>query len=223
MKKRISNILGRRQLVQAGIAGTMLFPFSLLANQAKFIQTASGALGPFYPDILPLDTDNDLVVSNDNFAIGDVTHLYGKVVYSNGDPLINATIEIWQADNQGIYLHSDEPNIKKRDANFQGYGRFLTNLKGEYYFRTIKPIEYNTGVYRTPHIHIKVSYKGQDVLVTQLYIKDEKSNLNDPLFLSLSRDEQQTVARSFTPVKHDNASNFVVNFPIVINRTPNIM
>ena len=35
--------------------------------------------GPFYPNKLPLDTDNDLISINDNLtpAVGEVTHLGG--------------------------------------------------------------------------------------------------------------------------------------------------
>lgn len=35
--------------------------------------------GPFYPDTLPLDTDNDLITINDSItpAVGEITHLTG--------------------------------------------------------------------------------------------------------------------------------------------------
>jgi hypothetical protein len=42
--------------------------------------------GPFYPDKLPLDTDNDLVRINDTITpgIGAITHLHGKVTDVKG-------------------------------------------------------------------------------------------------------------------------------------------
>ena len=52
---------------------------------------------------------------------------------------------------------------EQRDGNFQGFGRFMTNRKGEYYFRTIKPVPYPG---RTPHIHVAVKLKGKKELVT---------------------------------------------------------
>src|SRR5262245_7443111 len=53
--------------------------------------------GPFYPDHLPLDTDNDLIIVNDNVtpALGEVTHLSGKLMDAHGEPIRNAQIEIW--------------------------------------------------------------------------------------------------------------------------------
>src|SRR5213075_1741788 len=99
--------------------------------------------GPFYPDHLPLDTDNDLIIVNDSLtpAVGNITHLSGKILDGRGDPIRNALVEIWQVDNNGIYLHSRD-NLVKRDSNFQGFGRFLTGSTGEYYFRTLKPVAY---------------------------------------------------------------------------------
>ncbi|MCA9070687.1 MAG: intradiol ring-cleavage dioxygenase, partial [Planctomycetaceae bacterium] len=114
--------------------------------------------GPFYPDRMPLDTDNDLLIINDKITpgVGQITHLTGRILSPAGEPVRNAVVEIWQADNNGVYLHSRSDNGENRDANFQGFGRFLTGSKGEYYFRTIKPVPYAP---RTPHIHFAINIK----------------------------------------------------------------
>src|SRR4051812_4822560 len=54
--------------------------------------------GPFYPDKLPLDTDNDLLVINDGItpAVGAVTWLSGRILDRRGEPIRNALVEIWQ-------------------------------------------------------------------------------------------------------------------------------
>src|SRR5437016_12798375 len=64
--------------------------------------------GPFYPDKLPLDTDNDLIIVNDNLtpALGEVTWVSGRVLDSRGDPIRNALVEIWQCDANGVYIHT---------------------------------------------------------------------------------------------------------------------
>ena len=97
--------------------------------------------GPFYPDKLPLDTDNDLIIVDKNVtpAVGEITHLTGKITDAKGDPIKDAVIEIWQCDANAVYLHSSDSGRKKFDKNFQGFGKFTTNAKGEYRFRTIKP------------------------------------------------------------------------------------
>src|SRR5205085_11881309 len=108
--------------------------------QNTLVRTPEMTEGPFYPDHLPIDTDNDLLIINDSItpAVGAITHLGGKILDSRGDPIRNALIEIWQVDNTGSYLHShgtNPENGNKRDPNFQGYGRFLTASTGEFYFR----------------------------------------------------------------------------------------
>src|SRR5438045_2757017 len=80
--------------------------------------------GPFYPDRLPLDTDNDLVIVNNSItpAVGEITHLGGRVLGVNGDPLGDVVVEIWQVDNRGVYLHSADSGRRPRDVNSQGFG-----------------------------------------------------------------------------------------------------
>jgi len=62
--------------------------------------------GPFYPDKLPLDTDNDLLIINDEIspAVGEVTHLTGRILNLQGAPVRGALVEIWQCDNLGAYF-----------------------------------------------------------------------------------------------------------------------
>src|SRR6266849_3142229 len=103
----------------------------------ELVRTPRQTEGPFYPDHLPLDTDNDLIIVNDGLtpAVGEITHLSGRILDANGQPIRNALVEIWQVDNNGVYLHSRDTHAE-RDKNFQGFGRFLTGSSGEYYFRT---------------------------------------------------------------------------------------
>jgi protocatechuate 3,4-dioxygenase beta subunit len=86
--------------------------------------------GPFYPDKLPLDTDNDLVRINDTITpgVGAITHLHGRVTDVKGNPIPNARVEIWQVDHKGAYIHSRDGGLTgpKRDDHFQGFGRFMT-------------------------------------------------------------------------------------------------
>src|SRR2546421_2642562 len=106
----------------------ILMCVSAAAFADELVKTPMQTEGPFYPDKLPLDTDNDLIVVNDSLtpAVGSITHLSGKILDAKGDPLRNALVEIWQADANGAYLHSRSGNAPHRDANFQGFGRFLT-------------------------------------------------------------------------------------------------
>jgi protocatechuate 3,4-dioxygenase beta subunit len=175
--------------------------------------------GPFYPDHLPLDTDNDLIIVNDSIspAIGEITHLSGKLLDSKGDPIRNAVIEIWQVDGNGHYLHSRSAS-EKSDANFQGFGRFLTGSTGEYYFRTVKPVPYPG---RTPHIHFKVKERREDEFTTQCYIKGDPQNERDGVYRGI-RDKaaRESVTVDFKPLKDTKTGELEARFDIVRGITP---
>jgi len=186
----------------------------------ELTRTASQTEGPFYPDKLPLDTDNDLIVVNDALtpSVGEITHLTGKILDAKGAPVRNAAVEIWQCDANGAYLHTRSDNDGKRDKNFQGFGRFVTGSTGEYYFRTIKPVPYPG---RTPHIHFKIKKGGKELLVTQLYVKGEKQNERDGVYRGI-RDAKQkeSITVAFEPVKASKLGELAANFQIVLGVTP---
>ncbi|MEZ6094316.1 MAG: hypothetical protein R3C03_08745 [Pirellulaceae bacterium] len=109
-------------------------------------------------------------------------------------------------------------NAEKRDTNFQGYGRFLTDSKGQYYFRTIKPVPYPG---RTPHIHFAVSQNGHRLLTTQLLIKGEPQNERDGVFRAI-RDQKirDTLLAEFSPVPNSPLNELNVDWDIVLGVTP---
>ena len=186
------------------------------------MRTPAMTEGPFYPDHLPRDTDNDLLIINDAItpAVGEVTHLSGRIFDSRGDPVRNALIEIWQVDANGSYIHSHgtSPSSNKRDSNFQGYGRFLTSSSGEYYFRTIKPVKYPG---RTPHIHAKISARGRKQLTTQFFVQGEPQNDRDGVFNSVrDRAARELVLADFTPIKDSKAGELMAKIDVVLGWTP---
>ena len=207
----------RRFLTRLGCASAL---FAVPGAYAEALMlTPRQTEGPFYPDKLPLDTDNDLIIVNDSLtpAVGEITWLSGHILDAKGDPIRNATVEIWQCDARGVYLHTSS-NQSKRDANFQGYGRFLTGSSGEYLFRTIKPVAYPG---RTPHIHFAVKFKGRDKFTTQCYIQGEPQNERDGVLRGI-RDEKAraSVIVPFAPVKNSKASELAAKFDIVMGFTP---
>lgn len=186
----------------------------------ELVRTAEQMEGPFYPDRLPLDTDNDLLIINDKLtpAVGEITHLTGKVLDARGNPLRNAVVEIWQCDAEGAYLHSRGASTGKRDGNFQGFGRFLTSSTGEYYFRTIKPVAYPG---RTPHIHVKVKHRDKELLTTQCYINGHPQNARDGILRSI-RDERarESVIIEFAPIPDSKIGELAARFDMVLGFTP---
>jgi protocatechuate 3,4-dioxygenase beta subunit len=202
-------------------AGALCTTPGLFAEQLTL--TPRQTEGPFYPDRLPLDTDNDLVVVNDSTtpAVGEITWLGGRLLTSGGSPVRNATIEIWQCDHSGVYLHSRTGGDRsKRDAHFQGFGRFVTGSNGEYVFRTIKPVPYPG---RTPHIHLAVKIRGRKELVTQGYIKGHPGNERDGVWRGI-RDARQrdSVTLDFAPLAGSKVGELSARWDLVLGLTPEL-
>ncbi len=209
---------GRRRFMKTSMVaglGSLWVPGAFAELLSK---TPAQAEGPFYPNKLPLDTDNDLLVINDGVTpgVGKITHLHGAVTDVKGNPLRNALVEIWQVDNKGAYLHSKDPRNKLRDKNFQGYGRFSTNQKGEYYFRTIQPVAYPG---RTPHIHVMVSHKGKRLLTTQMYVNKNPLNGKDFL-LKRAGELGSMLCVDFKPIPGSKIGELSAKFNIVVGVTP---
>src|SRR3954466_7573636 len=111
----------RRFLAQFAVGALALT--SPFAFAEELFKTPPQTEGPFYPDKLPLDTDNDLIIVNDQItpAVGEVPHLGGRILAARGEPVRNALVEIWQVDGKAVYLHTADSSHKSRDTNFQGF------------------------------------------------------------------------------------------------------
>ena len=204
---------------QAGLAAAFFTVPGLFAEQLTRT-TPSVEEGPFYPPQLPLDTDNDLLVVNDSLtpAVGRVTHISGRLLDQRGDPIRNATIELWEADNSGVYL-ADRGQQDKFDTHFQGFGRFLTGSSGEYYFRTIKPTPYSGRP--APHVHFKVKMKGREPWTTQLFVKGHPGNPRDGIWRRIGDDDARAaVTIPFVPLPGSTAGELAARFDMMPGLTP---
>ncbi len=225
MALRFQQTASRRAfMIKAGLGAAALSLPAWLNTPGAFAdeltRTPQQTIGPFYPDKLPLDTDNDLLIVNNQItsAVGEVTHLSGRILDPRGNPVRGALVEIWQVDSHGIYLHTGGGDRDKLDKNFQGFGRFLTGSTGEYYFRTIKPTAYPG---RTPHIHVAVRTRGAAVFTTQCYIKNEPQNARDGILMSV-RDvkARDSLVVDFAPLKESKIGELAARFDIVLGFTP---
>lgn len=175
-----------RRAVVGGMAATVMVTPALA--DADEIITPGMITGPFYPDRLPDDQDWDLL-RNGGLESGATPLIVEGVVRGvfgpPARPVRNATVELWQCDAKGRYLHSGDARPEPRDEGFQGYGVVRTDAEGRYRFRTLKPPSYtaDAGPYgiitRAPHIHMAVTTDGVRRLTTQLFFAAEPLNDQD--------------------------------------------
>jgi protocatechuate 3,4-dioxygenase beta subunit len=216
-------VVPSRRMFLASAALPLLAPGAFANLLEDLTKTPPQTEGPFYPNKLPLDTDNDLIVINDGLTpgIGEITHLTGKILDVKGNPVKNALVEIWQCDANGVYLHTNDSDKQKdkQDRNFQGFGRFLTGARGEYYFRTIKPVVYPQRP--APHIHLKVKQGRRELICTQCYIKGFPGNEKDFVYMGVKDPKQrESVTIDFTKVKGSKIGELAAKFDVVVGSTP---
>jgi protocatechuate 3,4-dioxygenase, beta subunit len=156
---------------------------SALPSFSAPIPTAEVTEGPFYPfnatNKLPAipepNRDNDLtrLTGSSKATQGTPFLLSGVVRDLNGKPLEGVKVELWQTDGGGVYYHSGDNNVAKRDKTFQFYGESVTAKDGAYSFRTVKPGLY-TG--RIRHFHFKVKRGDVTLLTSQFTFDDERAD-----------------------------------------------
>ena len=173
-------MISRRKMVSiAGGAAMMSTP----ALSSGLVLTPRQGAGPFFPDVLPPETDTDLtMISDRGQAAGEVIEVYGQLLGLDGRAISGAAIHLWQANTHGRYAHTGDQSSAPLDPNFQGYGVAVTDNEGRYRFKTIKPGLY-TG--RARHIHFAATGPGFEQFTTQLYFAGDPSNEGDSLYKSL--------------------------------------
>jgi protocatechuate 3,4-dioxygenase, beta subunit len=214
----VSRIHIPRRRLLVGAASALVAPsLPARAASAPLVVTPGQTEGPFYPTTLPADRDADLVRVEGRAAqaMGQVTHILGRVLDKRGEPVRGTQVEIWQCDANGIYNPPAQPGLQRRDAAFQGYGRTEVGLDGRYAFRTIRPVAYPG---RTPHIHFKVHAPGIGRLTTQMYVAGERLNAGDGVLNAIrDRKARESVIVRLDPAGAIEAGALQGTFDIVLD------
>src|SRR5438128_9339742 len=225
--------IGRRRFFKSMAIASAGFTLPGYLAEALTI-TPQVTQGPYYPlaNNIPLDKDNDLVQLNDNTsqAAGVITYLSGRILDASGNPIRGALLELWHADRTGNYIYSaSSTRNSAADANFAGFGQFLTGSSGEYKFRTVKAGLYNG---RTRHYHIAVTVPGELTrYCSQLFWNETAydlngnawatQNANDMVFTGITDAAQRaSVNLTYTAVPGTTTGEVYGNFDFVRNVTP---
>lgn len=158
---------------------------------------------PCYPTLPGLRRgENDLtrIAPGRPQAQGESAVVRGKVTDQHGNALPEILMEIWNANPHGRYTHVDDPAEQPLDPLFHGFGRVLTDERGNYEFSTIQPGAYlaraDIGRYRPAHVHFSL-IGGRSRLITQMYFEGDPHLERDPAYSVLGdRDiQERQVAR----------------------------
>jgi len=151
--------------------------------------TESTVLGPFYIEGAPdLPHGSDIAGKTP----GEPTIVSGRVVTTDGKPIVGAVLDVWQTASNGLYS-SQDPNQDLYNLR----GRFRSDADGRYTFRTIKPVSYPVPTdgpvgdilramgrhpYRPAHIHFIVSAPGYEGVATHLFAEGDPYLESDAVF-----------------------------------------
>jgi protocatechuate 3,4-dioxygenase beta subunit len=134
--------------------------------------------------------DHDLTRQHAGDPLGERIIVTGRVLDSDGRPVPNTLVEVWQANAAGRYRHAGDSHPAPLDPNFTGVGRALTDQNGKYRFVTVKPGAYPWGnhdnAWRPAHIHFSLFGRAfTQRLVTQMYFPGDPLFAHDPIFNSI--------------------------------------
>jgi hydroxyquinol 1,2-dioxygenase len=154
--------------------------------------TESTVFGPFYRDGAAVLAHGTSIARGPELEKGELTVVRGRVTDPNGQPIPGAILDIWQASPDGLYdsQDPDQPEMNLR-------GKFMTDEKGEYWFKTVKPaaypIPYDGPVgdllraigrhpMRPAHIHYLISAPGYETLITHVFPEGDEYLESDAVF-----------------------------------------
>jgi protocatechuate 3,4-dioxygenase beta subunit len=116
----------------------------------------------------------------------------GRVLSTDGTPISNAVLDVWETDDNGLYEQQDpeQPEMNLR-------GKFRTDGEGFYCFVGIKPVSYSIPddgpvgqllrvlgrhPFRPAHIHLLIFADGFTAVTTHLFVKGDKYLDSDAVF-----------------------------------------
>jgi len=180
---------------------------------AKFEETPSQTVGPFFHFGLDRPEWSDLAPAG---AKGEKIVLEGRVLDGDGAPVVDALLEIWQANAEGKYDHPEDGQEKPVDPNFRGFGRAATDAEGRYRFTTIRPgpVPGRGNALQAPHIDVAIFARGLlNRLVTRVYFEGEALNEADPVLSSI---DEPAVRRTLIARRANGQGGAAYRFDIVL-------
>ncbi len=168
-------------------------------------ETTANLLGPFWRMNSPRTESGGSIIRSP--TPGPAIFVNCWVKDQSGKPIEGAEVDIWHSSPEGFYEQQDE---KQADMNLRG--KFVTDAKGHFGFRSVKPAGYPIPVdgpvgdlvratgrhnYRPAHLHFLIFKPGFKTLISQIYVNDDER---------LDTDVQFGVTRALVGeyVRHDN-------------------
>ncbi len=161
----------------------------MLNDQLPDGATPHTVLGPFYVDDSPeLDHGGNMAEG----VAGEPCFITGQVRNLQGEPIAGAMLDMWQADDQGIY----EVQLEAKSGPYLR-GVYHSGPDGRFLVKTIAPLGYaipmdgpvgelilktDISYFRPAHIHFIMSAPGYQKIITHLFKRGTEYLENDVVY-----------------------------------------
>ena len=160
-------------------------------NRGPEDMTPSSVEGPFH-SAAPIRALGDLIATGPERRRAEPAVIHGTVEDCHGNRLPGATLDVWQADDQGRY---DTQDTEQPPGNLRGV--FTADDHGEYWFRTVRPASYAVPMdgpggemlramgrhpMRPGHLHLRVEAPDHHTLTTHVFIAGDPYLDSDAAF-----------------------------------------
>ncbi|WP_432990238.1 dioxygenase [Dactylosporangium sp. CA-233914] len=168
-------------------------------NEAYRDATEATVFGPFFVQGAPLiGHGGDMAFG----APGEPCWVVGRVSDTDGTPVQGARIDVWEADEDGLY------DVQYNDARTSGRAHLFTDHNGEYRFWALTPTPYpipddgpvgrmlsatGRSPLRASHLHFMVSASSYRTLVTHIFVRGDQIGWADSVF-----GVKETLIKDFT-------------------------
>ncbi len=163
----------------------------MITNPASGNESESTVLGPFYRENPPVLPKGASTVQK-AFDGQETVYVEGYVRDADGNPIVGATLDIWEDAPNGLYENHDpdQPDFNLR-------GRFETDENGHYALIALRPVPYPIPEDETAgellhfmghhpnrpgHLHFILQKDGYRPLITQVYDAESEWLDNDTVF-----------------------------------------
>jgi protocatechuate 3,4-dioxygenase alpha subunit len=156
------------------------------------VPTPSQTVGPFFSIGLSALCREKIEYQS---AAGQRVVVRGRVLDGNGEPVPDAVLEIWLADQAAIENHAEHADAR-REKIPDGFGRIATNERGEFQFSTIKPAARRDeeGLMHAPHLAVVLLMRGLlRHLLTRVYFAGDAANGEDVVLKLVPPERRRTL------------------------------
>ncbi|HEY0224735.1 MAG TPA: dioxygenase [Pseudolabrys sp.] len=153
-------------------------------------ETTANLLGPFWRMNSPATENGASIIRSP--TPGPALFVNCLVKDTKGNPIAGAEVDVWHSSPEGFYEQQDP---KQADMNLRG--KFMTDAKGHFGFRSVKPAGYPIPIegpvgdllraahrhnFRPAHLHFLIFKQGFKTLISQIYVNDDDKLETDVQF-----------------------------------------